>query len=172
MNLDFCAHSSRPGLRSWLIFALGLVAAGWVLLAWQEAAAARSKAETHLASLQDKPAAQKVVKPKSADVAALNRQRGDAAARSQLNLPWTRLLAALQDSRPPEIAFLNLEADGRRGDFTLAALAKNQVAMLDYFHALQASPGFAQVGLSRHELREVEGAQVVYFSLGGGWTQP
>jgi len=171
MNLDFSVSASRPGLVSWLLFALGLAAAGWALLAWQEAAAARNAAETQLANLQVKPT-QKATKPKRVDASALTRQRDDAAAHSQLNLPWARLLDTLQNSRPPEIAFLNLEADGRRGDFTLAALARNHAAMLDYFHELQRAPGFAQVSLSRHELRAADGAQAVYFSLRGEWTQP
>jgi hypothetical protein len=172
MNLDFTASSSRPGPLSWLLLALGVAIAGWVMLAWQSAAATRDAATAQLASLQDKPAAQKNVQPKRVDAAALARQQSDVAARSQLNLPWARLLDTLQNSRPSEIAFLSLDADGRRGDFTLTAQAKNHAAMLDYFNQLQHAPGMAQVSLSRHELREADGVQVVYFSLRGAWTTP
>lgn len=172
MNLDFSARASRPGLVSWLIFALGLAAAGWSLQGWQAADAARGKLEAQLAGLRDKGAPQKSAKPTRVDAATLTRQRGDEAARSQMNLPWARLLDSLQNSRPPEIALLNLDADGRRGDFTLAALARNHAAMLEYFHELQRAPGFTRISLSRHELREIEGAQAVYFSLRGEWTQP
>ncbi len=171
MNLDFNAPSSRPGPLSWLLFVFGLAAAGLAILAWQDADAARNEAEAQLASLQDKPAT-KIQKPTRVDAVALSRERVDAAARSQLNLPWARLLETLQNSRPPEIALLNLDADGRRGDFTLAALARSHAAMLDYFHELQRAPGFTQVSLSRHELREVDGVQAVYFNLRGDWTQP
>ncbi len=171
MNLDFNASSSRPGPASWLLFVLGLAVAGWALHAWQDADATRQAVAAHLASLQDKPAA-KALKPTRVDAVVLSRERGDAAARSQLSLPWARLLETLQNSRPPEIALLNLDADGRRGDFTLAALARSHAAMLDYFHELQRAPGFAQVSLSRHELREVDGVQAVYFNLRGDWTQP
>ena len=175
MNLDFNARSPRPGPVSWLIFALGLAAAGWVMQAWQAADAARMDAETRLASLQDKPVLktpQTAAKVKRIDTAALARQSVDDAARRQLSLPWARLLETLQTLRPPEIAFLNLDVDGRRGDFTLAAQARNHAAMLDYFHALQGAPGLAQVSLSRHELREADGLLVVSFSLRGEWTQP
>lgn len=172
MNLDFSTRSARPGPVSWLIFALGLIAAAGSLLGWQAADAARSEAEAQLARLRDKPVVQTKAKPVRVDAAALTRQRGDDAARSQLNLPWARLLDTLQNSRPPEIALLSLDADGRRGDFTLAAQAKNHAAMLEYFDGLQRAPGFARISLSRHELREVEGAQAVYFSLRGEWTQP
>lgn len=171
MNLDFSVPSPRPDFVSWLLFACGLAAAGWVTLDWREADAARGAAETRLASLQARPP-QKALKPKRADAAAQVRQRGDATAQRQLSLPWARLLETLQNAQPPEIALLNLEADGRRGDFTLAALARNHAAMLDYFHALQRAPGFTQVSLSRHELREADGAPAVYFSLRGEWAQP
>lgn len=172
MNLDFSVSASRPGLASWLLLAFGVAAAGWVMLAWQSAAAARDEAAAHLASLQERPAAQKNLQPKRVDAAALARQQSDVAARSQLNLPWARLLDTLQNTRPSEIAFLSLDADGRRGDFSLTAQAKNHAAMLEYFNQLQHAPGMAQVSLNRHELREADGVQVVYFSLRGAWTTP
>lgn len=171
MNLDFTAPFPRPGLASWLLLAFGLAVTGWVMLAWQDAAVAQAAAQAQLARLQPKPA-RPPGKAGPADGKQLARQRGDDAARRQLSLPWSRLLESLQDARPPEIALLSLDADGRRGDFTLTALARNQAAMLDYFNALQHAPGLAQVSLSRHELRAAEGEQVVFFSLRGEWTPP
>lgn len=172
MNLDFSARISRPGLASWLLLAFGVASVGWGILAWQSAAAIRGEAEAQLASLRQKPAAQKNAQPKRVDATAMARQRSDLAARSQLNLPWARLLDTLQNSQSPEIAFLSLDADGRRGDFMLAAQAKNHAAMLDYFNVLQRAPGMTQVSLSRHELREADGVQVVHFSLRGEWAKP
>jgi hypothetical protein len=160
---------------SWLLLVIGLAISIWVMQVWQAADARFAAAETRLANLQTKPAqrpADKAAKAKRVDSAAQNRQRSEATARSQLALPWPRLLETLQRKHSPDIALLSLDADGRRGDFALTALAKNHAAMLDYFEHLQSEPGFNQVSLSRHELREVDDEKRVYFSLGGLWIQP
>jgi Tfp pilus assembly protein PilN len=175
MNLDFSAQTSRPGGLSWLLLVVGLAISFWVMQGWQVANARFGAAESRLANLQTKPAqhlADKVAKAKRADSAGQNRQRSEDAARSQLALPWPRLLETLQRKHSPDIALLSLDADGRRGDFTLTAFAKNHAAMLDYFEQLQREPGLLQVSLSRHELREVDAEKRVYFSLGGLWAQP
>jgi Tfp pilus assembly protein PilN len=175
MKLDFFAPAARPAWFAWLLLGLGLAAALWTLQSWNAATVEQHRVETRLASLQGPAAprqAKPARKPKREDAGGLNRQRADAAARDQLQLPWARLLETLQDIRTPEIALLSLEADGRRGDFTLAGLAMNHAAMLDFFDSLQHAPGFAQVSLTRHELRELEGEQRVHFTLRGDWTRP
>ena len=175
MKLDFFAPAARPAWFAWLLLGLGLAAAVWTLQTLQAATAEQQRAETRLASLRG-PAAMRQAKPARKpvreDASGLLRQRADAAARDQLQLPWARLLETLQDTRTSEIALLSLEADGRRGDFTLAALAKNHAAMLDFLEALQQAPGFAQVSLTRHELRDLDGEQRVHFTLRGDWTRP
>ena len=175
MKLDFFAPAARPVWFAWLLLGLGLMAALWTLQTWEAATAEHHRAETELAS-RHSPAStrqtQSTRKPNREEASVLNRQRADATARDQLHLSWARLLETLQAARTPEIALLSLEADGRRGDFTLAALAKNHAAMLDFFDSLQHAPGFAQVSLTRHELRDLEGEQRVHFTLRGDWTQP
>ncbi len=176
MNLDFTAPGARPGPISWLLLALGLIAITTAGLAWQTADNAAQEVRTRLAGLQaapeDKPAGTKNKARNSVDQAAQARQREDNNVRRALALPWTRLLTGLQDTRPDDIAFLALDADGRRGDFQLSANAKSYRAMLDYYRAMQAESAFKSVSLVRHELRQIDGVQGVNFSLRGGWSQP
>lgn len=172
MNLDFTAPGARPGPISWLLLALGLIAVAAVGLAWQAADDAAQDAQTRLAGMRAAPTAKPAKTRNSVDPAALARQREDGNARRALALPWTRLLTVLQDTRPDDIAFLELDADGRRGDFQLTADAKSYRAMLDYYRAMQAEPAFKAVSLVRHELREIDGVQGVNFSLRGEWSQP
>ena len=170
MKLDFCAPS-RPGLISWLLFALGLTAAGWSLSIWLAADELHRAAEARLADLRrSAPAAARVASP--TDRATLANLRHDAAARDQLALPWTGLFDSLHGLRPSEIALLSLDADGRRADFTLTALAIDQSALLEWFDTLRQAPALDEVSLTRHELREVDGLQVVYFNLRGKWGRP
>lgn len=172
IRLDFTAPGPHPGLLSWLLLALGLAAFGLTVFAWREADDAARAAQAGLAALSRAPAAKPAKTMKKGDTAALARERGEAEARRALALPWTRLLTVLQESRPDDIAFLELEADGRRGDFQITAAAKSHQAMLDYYRSLKAEPGFRAVSLMRHELRDIDGLQGVDFSLRGEWTRP
>jgi hypothetical protein len=174
MNLDFTAPGPRPGPISWLLLALGLIALATAGLAWQAADSTAQEARTRLAGRQaaPKPAQSPKSVRNNTDPAAQARQREDSNARRALALPWTRLLTVLQDTRPDDIAFLSLDADGRRGDFQLTADAKSYRAMLDYYRTMQAEPAFKAVSLVRHELREIDGVQGVNFSLRGEWSQP
>lgn len=170
MKLDFCAPI-QPGLVSWLLFAIGVTAAGWSLVTWRAADDLHRAAETRLAGLQRPvPPAARTAPP--ADRATLAHLRRDAAARDQLNLPWTGLFDSLHSLRPAQIALLSLDADGRRTDFSLTALAIDQSALLDWFDELRQAPALDEVSLTRHELREVDGLQVVYFNLRGKWRRP
>jgi len=170
MKLDFCAPI-RPGLLSWLLFAIGVTAAAWSLSTWMAADELHRAAEARLASLQrPAPPSARVAPP--TDRATLAYLRHDAAARDQLALPWTGLFDSLHSLRPAEIALLSLDADGRRADFTLTALAIDQSALLDWFDELRQAPALDEVSLTRHEMREVDGLQVVYFNLRGKWRRP
>ena len=180
MNLDFTAPGAHSGPISWLLLALGLIAITTAGLGWQAADSTAQEARTRLAGLQAAPKGKTAGTlnstrnnaRNSVNPAAQARQREDNNARRALALPWTRLLTVLQDTRPDDIAFLELDADGRRGDFQLTANAKSYRAMLDYYRAMQAEPAFRSVSLVRHELREIDGVQGVNFSLRGEWSQP
>jgi Tfp pilus assembly protein PilN len=172
IQLDFTAPGERIGSLSWLLLAIGLCAAGALALTWQTADSAAHDARARLASLTALSAAKPASKtpPKRSDPAAEVRQRDETEAARALALPWGRLLSRLQDTRPDDIAFLSLDADGRRGDFQIIAEAKNYQAMLDYTLALQAESGFKAVSLMRHELHQIDGVQGVNFSLRGTWS--
>lgn len=170
IELDFTAPGTRPGPLSWLLLALGLLAAGAVAFTWQGADAAAVEAQARLAALS-KPVAKHTKIEKKADPVALTREREDADARRALALPWNRMLTVLQDTLPDDIALISLEADGHRGDFHIVADAKSHQAMLDYYRTLQAEAGLRAVTLTRHELREIDGVQGVNFSLRGEWGE-
>jgi len=172
IELDFIAPGARPGALSWMLLALGLLAFGIAALAWRATDADMREAASQLDRLRAAPVA-KAVKPSlRVDATAQARQRGETNTRRALGLPWTTLLTTLQDTLPDDIALLELDADGRRGDFLLTAEAKDYQAMLEYYQMLQAEPGLRAVSLTRHELHEIDGVQGVNFSLRGDWSKP
>lgn len=167
--LDFTASPGRPAFWAWPILALGVAAA---LVAGQAYLAAEqdlSAAQQLLDSLEQevKPKPRKTARP---DPQAQARQRLEAAAQRQLDLPWAALVDTLQRTRPVGVAFLAMNADGRRGDFQVNAQAKDHKIMLDYLHRLQALPGLAGVVLTQHESVQSDGVSAVGFTLHGTWV--
>jgi hypothetical protein len=149
---------------------LGVAAAGAAALAWNAAAVEARAVEARLAAASAAPAAKK---PQVAATPAEKvRGQSEAEARRALALPWERLLVALQDSRPDEVAFLALEAEGRQGSFQLTAVGRSHQAMLEYFRLLQTRPEFRAVSLTQHDTREIDGVSGVGFRLRGQWSAP
>lgn len=167
LGLDFARAPARHAWWAWALLLLGLPAALLAGRDYQAASDVRDQQRTRLTALQQ--AAAPVARPARRDAAA---QAGQAAldrAVAQLDKPWGELLATLQSTRPASIGLLGLEADARRGQFTLSAEARDYPAMIDYFRRLQETPGLHGVTLTQHGVREDRTATPVRFILRGRW---
>lgn len=167
IRLDFTAPGPRPGSLAWVLLLLGVAAAGAAVFAWNAAALEARAVEARLAAVSAAKKPQVAATP-----ADKMRVQAEAEARRALALPWERLLVTLQDTRPDEVAFLALEAEGRQGGFQLTAVGRSHQAMLDYFRLLQTRPEFRAVSLTQHDTREVDGLSGVGFRLRGQWSAP
>jgi Tfp pilus assembly protein PilN len=148
LRLDFLHPHARPGWPAWLLLAVGLAVAGWVL--WQErhldqAIAAESARQIRLA-----PALARIL----ARTPAGGAQTDTLSANEQLALPWSDLFSRLEKVQSKRIALLALEADGRKAEATLTAEARSLKDMLAYIESLRQEAGFSAVTLSSHMLRE------------------
>lgn len=96
--------------------------------------------------------------------------RPEALEGDLLAVPWGDLFARLEASRPAGIAFLALEADGRKGALTLAAEARNAADMINYLETLRQQGGFRSVTLSGHSVTQAEdGQESLRFFARLGW---
>jgi Tfp pilus assembly protein PilN len=89
---------------------------------------------------------------------------------SLLTVPWGDLFARLEADRPANIAFLALDADGRKGTLTLTAEARKPADMIDYLAALRQKSGFHAVTLSGHTaMLEEDGRESLHFIVRMEW---
>lgn len=171
LPLDFTARPDRPPFWAWLLLAVGGVCALMAAQAYLAAEAARVEARSRLAA-QEQAVRPKPNKPTRPDARAEARQRLEQAARHQLDLPWAGLVDSLQRTRPADVAFLAVNADGRRGDFQINAEARDHEEMLDYLRRLQSAEGLRDVVLTQHERVDSDGMAAVRFTLHGTWSRP
>ncbi|NWG87731.1 MAG: hypothetical protein HXY26_09550 [Hydrogenophilaceae bacterium] len=168
LNLDFAAARNRPSPVGLILLFAGLLTVGWAADTYLDAEAEQAELAGRLAAIRQQAGAGASKKP---DAAKQARDTADTVARQRLGLPWAQVMQALHESRGKDIGFLSIEADGRRGQLTLMAEARNYGAMLEFYQRLQDAKGIAAVSLAQHELREVEGARPVGFTLRLRWGQ-
>lgn len=172
MRLDFDAPGSRIGATSWVVLALGVLAAAWVAQSWQAARLAERQAQAAYAAASDadqRARRQATTARRAEPPARQQRARNDAALARALALSWEDLLLPLQQAVTEDVALLELDADAARGEFSLSGAAKGHEAMLRYLRRLHAESGLGAVSLVRHETRELDGLQGVLFTLRGTW---
>lgn len=168
LGLDFAQPRPRAPWWAWLLLLAGVVAAVWGGMAYRQAEQAAGAARSEWAALQSVTrGAPKVRRDPSRDADAANR----AAARQVLERPWGDFLTALQQARPDDIALLALEADARRGQFSLTAEAPDYPAMIAYYGTLRDTAGLREVVLAQHGYREDGQARPVRFVLRGRWAE-
>jgi hypothetical protein len=166
--LDFARSSRRPSLPGLLLLAAGLLVAGWVGYRYQSTDAANAELAQRLALAHRTTEAERKRKPDPAQEA---RTKSDDEARQRLMLAWPRLLATLEHARGKDVGFIQIDADGRRGTAILKAEARDYRAMLDFYRRLQSAHEFGEVFLAEHELKEVDGAHPVGFTMRMSWKR-
>jgi Tfp pilus assembly protein PilN len=169
LDLDFAADRARyPSAIGLLLLVAGLLAAGMTTRNYLAADTARTALESRLASEHQKAG---VRSHKLPDAAELARKTADDGARQRLGRPWAQLMAALDHARGQEVGFLSIEADGRRGQMTLKAEARNYDAMLAFYQRLQASSGLEDVILTQHQMTDEGGVSRIGFTMKLRWGQ-
>lgn len=167
LDLDFARTRPRRPVWAWLLLLAGVAAVAWTGQAYDRAMHARDEAQARV----DRLARVRPVQPvrPAPDRVADAARTAQAAAMRQLGLPWGELFTTLQVTRPAHIGLLGLEADGRRGQLTLTAEARDYPAMIDYYRRLQTTAGLADITLTQHGVREDGKAEPVRFVLRGRW---
>lgn len=168
IELDFLRRKPPVPALSWLLLALGLAAAftaGWQHTVVQEDVRRESARAAQLARESKAGRPRHIATARAAAVAA------DLSDQALLGKPWGDLFLRLERSRPAKIAFLDLEADGRKSQIIVTAEAKTPAQMLDYLNELRKQPGFSGVTLTSHVIDEENPQQPVLFVVRLDWSQ-
>ncbi len=172
LQLDFL-HPAGPRLQVGLaLLALGVAAVGFV--AWRYYALS-GDVERVEARLED------VRRLARRDLPRMRLPAGDAkllaqevtranAVLASLTLPWDAMFGELESAASANVALLGIQPDGAGRQVRLAGEARRFEDLLAYIARLEATPGFANVFLSGHELKPGPGGQVVAFTLAAEWV--
>lgn len=92
------------------------------------------------------------------------------AVLANLALPWDELFGELEAASHPNVALLSIlpESSGRR--VRLVGEARRFEELLVYISQVEATAGFANAMLAKHELRPSGGETVVSFTLTADWA--
>ncbi|EHP44247.1 hypothetical protein OR16_04697 [Cupriavidus basilensis OR16] len=102
---------------------------------------------------------------KGEQVAAVN------SAVRQLNLPWQRILQAIEAATPKEIALLALEPEAKRTALKGTAEAPTADGMLSYITQLKTQRTFHNVLLTRHEVNDQDPMKPFRFQFEVYWRE-
>ncbi len=88
---------------------------------------------------------------------------------TQLQLPWSDFLQAIESSNLPSVALLGVEAQGSNRVLHLVAEAKDVEDLLAYVKKLRASPVLRDVFVAGQEEKLVGSVKVIRFSVEATW---
>lgn len=93
------------------------------------------------------------------------------SAIQQLNLPWGRLLTAIERATPSSVALLELQPDAKRHLVKGVAEAKAADTMLAYIKRLKQQPYMGNVILTKHEVSGQDTNRPLRFEFEAEWLE-
>jgi hypothetical protein len=169
IDIDFLGGPKAPSARVVVVALLLLVATGFIawLCAgrWQTVADAQARLQ-RLVRLADD-----AQRPLAAPTPSLPPEQAKAinAAIDELNVPWPDILQALEETRPKEVALLQVEPNTSRARLRIVAEAKSSAVLEDYVTALLQHPPFRRFLPSHLEEVVAEGQSRVRLSFDLSW---
>jgi hypothetical protein len=168
IQLDFSGARPALSLAGALLLAVGVVAAGVVLLEYRNISQHRAGLELKLAAVARAEALSSPAEtPADARVAVSVEQ-----AATDLATPWTLLLSELEQASKDsqgEVALLGVEPDHGKHNVRVSAEARTMKLALAYVERLQTSRSLSYPMLDRHEIRADDAQHPVRFELTGEW---
>jgi Tfp pilus assembly protein PilN len=89
----------------------------------------------------------------------------------QLNLPWGRLLAAIERATPSSVALLELSPDAKKHLVRGKAEAKTSGTMLAYITRLKQQPFMGNAILTKHEISDQDANGPLRFEFEAEWLE-
>ncbi|RJP72653.1 MAG: hypothetical protein C4535_00305 [Comamonadaceae bacterium] len=169
LRIDFLQRRRPASLLGWALMLAG--ATGMSVAAWDY-----SQAQDELRAALDRAERQdrgsKVQRVSSAPAVAPALAQAAARAGAALSLPWGRLLRELETQADPQVALLGVEAQGATRTLRVTGEARGMTEVVGYVERLRTSPMALSVVLGTHELRSVEGIEVIRFTVDVDWGAP
>ena len=165
-------HRARVSLRSAIFF----IAAGASLatISWKLTSIELTRINLQIevaSSVQNGGAIRPTRDPSTLAVSSDSISAINLAIR-QLNLPWSEIFTALEDTTPENIALLSLMPDAKGQTLSIVAEAKTTDEMVDYVRLLNSNRLFDTTSISKHEINEKDSNKPVRFEVLARWGSP
>lgn len=173
LQLDFLHPAGARLQLGVALLAFGVAAAGAVAWRYYSLASDVARLEVELEDarrLARRGLPRMRVSPTDAKLLAQEVGRANAVL-ANLTLPWDAMFGELEAAASPNVALLGIQPEGSGRQVRLSGEARRFEDLLAYVERLEATPGFAGVFLSGHELKPpAGGAQPVAFTLTAEWV--
>lgn len=167
LELDFVRRSRRFSFAGFFVLALGVAAATWTVIDYQNLQIERSMLEIELDAAT--PERHRAPRDTEADTRGVEDARG---AVRELSRPWSQLLDELEsageDSRD-DVALLSVEPDPEKERVRIGAEARSLPAALLFAQRLQQAKTLQFPLLDSHKVRTEQRERPVYFELTAEW---
>lgn len=169
LRLDYLRPPPGRQWPGWLVLTAGLLGCGFLLV--QSASISRQLpvVEQEVYKLRHETERRRMLAQAEGQGQDQLAQRQSVRQTSPLNVRWTSLLIALEESADDSVTLLGLEPGLR--DIAIVGEARDMSALLDYIKRLQAAAVFAEVYLIRHETMLENPYRPVQFSLQATWRE-
>ena len=169
IQLDFAGGRRGLSLAGGFLLALGVVAAGAVLVEYRLIGQHRAGLELQIAALTRAKTQSVSRRDSTADA-----RTAASAQQAALDLatPWTLLLSELEQASKEsqgQVALLGVEPDHAKHNVRVSAEARSLTLALAYVQRLQSSRSLEYPMLDRHEIRSDDAQHPVRFELTGAW---
>ena len=165
LRLDFLYPAGAPWPVGAMLLGFGLLAA--LLTGWkfEQLSSAQVQLQAQIGDTQ------RLLRREMPRVHTDNTQLAEQVARanlilSALTVPWDAMFSELEGVANENVALLAIQPDGGGKHVQLSGEARRFEDLMAYVKRLEQSVGFANVFLSRHEVRREGG---IIFTLGADW---
>jgi len=164
VHVDFAAPVRRAPVVGAVLCVLGIAASASIGVSFAGQLAERGRLDAELGAVQEPHRAAAPVDSKAAEDAA--------AMQRELAVPWSQLLAELEDASHDSsstIALLQVEPDAAKRLVRITAEARSLPAALDYLQRLQKCPLLRYPMLESHEKRKDDPMHPIRVKLVAEW---
>lgn len=162
VNIDFSQRRRGPGAFALVLLISALVITADAVWQFSQSIQQHRQLQASIAGVRLKAKQPRAVLS-AKQVEAINR------AVLQLNMPWERLLSAVETRLSDSIALLGLEPDAGVQVLRIQAEARTADDMLEFVYQLAHEDMFATVHLVRHEVNQSDVNKPFGFTVEAQW---
>jgi Tfp pilus assembly protein PilN len=172
LDLDFLAPSRTRARLGPLLLVAGLIAVSGVL--WRDRTLSEEQAQLSQRVGASRSVAQRQ-SPVAADLLRDPKLLAQEVTRANLVLanlavPWDALFGELESASNANVALLSIQPGTGGRKVQLSGEARRFEDLLAYMQRLESTPGFANVFLTEHEMRNANADRAVSFTINTDWV--